>query len=1459
MRLFDWDGLVVGERISVVLSMVCFDDGPDQRHLAFSLDRRGLKIGITGKLPNGSVLSGIDLVVTAVYPLQLAVDPLSVVFPVPVCHQREVFQVLDFCAGLGGLTVGLSTLGFKVVAAVDENKSWVPLYHSLHDQGVQYYVGDMASTEVLTKLMIDGFFHGTIAAGVNCQPHSLLGDRKGMQDERAVSLPKALYCAWMLQAAILVVECVPSVLGDPVAQDIIRRFAVATGYRVSQSIVKLGNAWVCKRDRWIAIFSAPPIGLIDLPDLPFCDDYQVVGHVMPRLMPWPESDMQQLRLNLYELSKFHEFAVGGVEALYFDVSGKCPTLLHSAGNQLYACQCGCRGPLSLQRISTKGLVGVLVPLGTTQVHCQKVMEHCRYLHPEEMWVLMGGMPGQQWGVNLRLAMAGIVQAISPIVGLWIFAHVKRQLESFLGVTSQCKPRQVLDLYLQQLSAKCSAFWIPEVPPTVPCHEADESVEDVVPAQLRLSFPSLGVPSQPVAFVRGLTGRQLLEAEAALDSERKNWTLRVDGLDFDVDLPLPDNACLQVVPVAWTDVRDPCSSPVPCCLSLNEVRSAHKGTGVPGDDPTTLQGIGCLQAVTMSMNDRQAILAQQGPVWGDDEILFGLTRIALVTDDDQFVQVWDPLLLSNLLVLPDSPEWKSLVGALTPVATVISAVLVGTHWVPVVFRVDSVGAKLFTTPVQDAFTGLFEGLCHVIGRFSNGLAGAWTSHAIPFLVTEHCGALVLCFVRHLLCGESMPVSASVLSDFARRSRLEFVQEMQDQCLRPMLAGLGVTEHEQLADMLAKHGVPGAESKDRAQHVMQVLGKEPVVKAMQSSNPWKELKWLANQSRPPMQLIKPSELRQVVEKRQADHPVGTKRHKVPKGKGKGVRLQPYRIDPDALRLEAGVFQTMAGAPLSQVSLVQLGPAVSGVAIVSKETARPYLQAAHPVSSGALALFVVDGDEYPVSQFAVTKQRVPLVCASNAEPVLLDGLLVQVGGSPVVRAPAAVKCAVQAVATCVVKVMVYKDMTVESWDQVSAHPVRHVFSKLPPLQPCEDSDCMGCESWHRSESFPLDTPVIEIWGKQWLKLNYASAAPPQADIFAVNFRLPDILQQVTQEFSGYGGVFVEPKSVDGRSPSAEYQVVWLAKADIAQLTLQRQTIAEVCGLARMGSKMGLRCRVQDAAKVFALLKPGQTYLPQGKKQTYVCGPFPFGTLRSSVSAALAEGGWTARVFQPVAAKSHVNGLMYKVHAVNDPPAKIMHMAHGDVVISKEEDEEIPALERPKMVATPATESFVAKDGEIDLVQLHDPWAKAAQKLSKAHPATATIGNPIEDMEQKVVAAVLAQLPKQPMEVDTEQAGQRVAQLEQQVAELQSHTQALGKTVQNTALEQAAQIQEVRTQVQQQGAHLEAAVAAQAAQIQGFQDQFQEQFKQQVTHQQTMLDSMFSKQMSQFEGLLMKRQRQE
>jgi exonuclease VII large subunit len=200
---------------------------------------------------------------------------------------------------------------------------------------------------------------------------------------------------------------------------------------------------------------------------------------------------------------------------------------------------------------------------------------------------------------------------------------------------------------------------------------------------------------------------------------------------------------------------------------------------------------------------------------------------------------------------------------------------------------------------------------------------------------------------------------------------------------------------------------------------------------------------------------------------------------------------------------------------------------------------------------------------------------------------------------------------------------------------------------------------------------------------------------------------------------------------------------------------------------------------------------------------------------------------------------------------------MQHGDVVVTQESAPQSHLPVVPKVLASAATVAMVTKESEVDQLQINDPWA--VSKVAKPGPVPVQIGNPIEDMEQRVVAAVLAQMPSKNMEIDQDSDHQdRVVKLEQQMQGLQQHTQQLGITVQQQHTEHTKQIQEVHHQLQQQQ-HFDAAIQAQAGQIQGFLDSFQEQFRQQVVHQQSMLDSMFQKQMTQFESLLSKRARQE
>ena len=65
------------------------------------------------------------------------------------------------------------------------------------------------------------------------------------------------------------------------------------------------------------------------------------------------------------------------------------------------------------------------------------------------------------------------------------------------------------------------------------------------------------------------------------------------------------------------------------------------------------------------------------------------------------------------------------------------------------------------------------------------------------------------------------------------------------------------------------------------------------------------------------------------------------------------------------------------------------------------------------------------------------------------------------------------------------------------------------------------------------PMDSPVLELWGKQWLRLDFRASNPDQADLFTAHLRLPEHMQLQVQHFSSHGGVYLEPKSIDGRHP--------------------------------------------------------------------------------------------------------------------------------------------------------------------------------------------------------------------------------------------------------------------------------------------------------------------------------------
>ena len=98
-----------------------------------------------------------------------------------------------------------------------------------------------------------------------------------------------------------------------------------------------------------------------------------------------------------------------------------------------------------------------------------------------------------------------------------------------------------------------------------------------------------------------------------------------------------------------------------------------------------------------------------------------------------------------------------------------------------------------------------------------------------------------------------------------------------------------------------------------------------------------------------------------------------------------------------------------------------------------------------------------------------------------------------------------------------------------------------------------------------------------------------------------------------SGSNAVCAEPRELDGRQVSKAFQVIWLPRHNAAQAMVLRQTVPGIVGLARLGQRWGVRCRLEEAAAVHQLVKPDAEYLPSGHKQVFLLGPVPYGTLKT------------------------------------------------------------------------------------------------------------------------------------------------------------------------------------------------------------------------------------------------------
>lgn len=1482
MELFvDWSNLQYGDSIDMVVKILVAS--PDKlwcstvhhpvKNVVLVGDFKAVTIGAMATVLSGKV---VDLK----QPFKIEIGQSSNFLPSGPCTEGSLQKVIELCSGAGFFSSVAGEVGLSVLGGVDQNLRWRSLFKAHHD--AEFVCGSCGDPELIMRLFGLGATHSLLLAGVSCQPHSVGGDALGFLDPRALCLPAVLRTSWLLQCPITVLECVPGVLSDSDFQGLLRKFCKCTGAVMSQTVLKLSDSWCAHRDRWFCVIAAPCFGEIQIPQMPFREGFQTIQQVMPSLFQMPLGDFEQLHLTLYELSKFHSFAHGGIQSRFLKGDQKLPTVLHSAANQLYPCRCGCRRPFSLERLQARGLFGALVPLDKTIMHDCQHLQDCRYLHPHEMLLLNGGVVGTDFGDDCRLTLSAIGQAVSPLQGLWVLSHVVGRLKCFLG-QDPISPLECFDTYVGKVLASRDQVWgllSPALVPLTSNHDGVRFFDELEEVEFCFRVGSQTTVRDFQKCHHQLTGRSISSLQVFCDNEF-----------------LPEEALLAgrpmvrfgMFPVMQQACEEPKELPCPCeeWILQSEVTKISPTIHFSVEDASpslfpdntfdaiarlSAQGLveliiprvkedAAVQALSLQVIPkavRCSVLDNQRGLWADDEIRFFHMK-QVESCPDQKVVMWEPLLLTSVIRFGDFEVIQSLASKLASSTTIVTSILVENHWFPIVWRWFDGQLKAFTCGHAFGRSLAVSKLHQLLCATLNCVCHPVTFHDLRFPVDDCCGAMAVTYCDHLLSGEPLPSNMAELTSIHHWYRGKFLAGLCELTPRPWSWGQGEREWlMKLKLLLQEHGVSVDELDSRANHIVSVIGEMQIQKILNAASPWRELKWSANRCTPVLQLVRPSELKKALDAKVAEgKPVGNKtQKKVGKGGSKGASIKT--IDPASLRIETGLFTCGEDKPLAQLGLSQITSAASGVILCNASEAFPYLKGCKQISAGGLALIVLDAVE-PLKHTTLVAQKVrlPVLCTSNHEPLLVEGFLYQLGAMPVTRADSTNRVELTTVATCVTKLLLFRDQVPCEWEEVVAHPMRQVFNLLPILQPCPDSECDGsCEAWHPSVTFPLREPILELWGKQWLLDNFTGSSPQKAELFVVHVRLPHCLQHQVQTYSGINGLYLEPKDEDGKSPSKVYQVIWMGRSSLQDLTIGKQSCPGITGLARMNGRYGFRCHIDQVAEVYAKVKPNSAFLPQGRKDNYLIGPAPFGTIKTSMLKVIESLEWKARVLHPIPAGANIAGMMWKIQAIEPPPVQMVSSAHGDMVITKCEDPVVQMPSAPAVVAASHTLNLctAASSGE-DPWAHYDPWSQALKKGVVASPPVITSHDPIQAIEQRVMESVLAQLPKPSMEVD-ESSGDgalqsKVMKLETQVQELQAGQQHLHSSLQESSALTNGQIQALH----RQNTNLEHAVQTQAGQLTSFQNQFQAQMEQ----SQSRIEGLFREQHDRIEALFQKRARME
>eukprot|EP00438_Fugacium_kawagutii_P027087 Skav228138 [mRNA] locus=scaffold3237:99238:103435:+ [translate_table: standard] len=1257
------------------------------------------------------------------------------------------YNVVEACAGLGASSLGFVWNGFDHIASVEKQPKLAELHRLIHE-AVEVIEADVTCPSTIRRVWECSDYPFVLVAGIACQPYSRGGHQGGGRDDRSSSLSGTLRTGFLSQCPAIVLECVPPAASNAFVRRNLEQLEHA-GYTVSEICLKLEEVWGACRHRWWAVAVRSELGKVHLQQPPM-NASLVVRDLMPFVKDWGQDANDQLALSEEEMQAFEEYGSA------------------AQGRTRY-----------------------------------------RHLNAREVALLNGMQPEQNWSPDERLNLCAVGQLASPLQSVWVSGLLLEHLGKVLGDELVVDPIHQLGSYKKELWRQAHQMY--SMGPALETPVAQKHVDKVrwnAEAQIAIHVQSdskvSDVVSAELALVDDATGLMMIIDEGT--GEELALDMQVDGKTLWIQTAIP--GALNTVhpdPAPVEEDVEMVAAEATQCLAAHFAVEDEPSPPAEDSQPTaSLHNLGINQLLgllppvvsdtqlcavmrlqQMKSVDRLQVLRNQGTTWGDDEVWWHMQQIAHTCGDMSLIMV-DPLIMSSWLSSPGSITLGDMLASDTTHLRMFSAVNVGGHWTPCLWTLHGSTLHVSTWESDGVDVSFLHPLHTAIAKVVHA-----TSFQVSCLRRSYCslqcGAAVIAFLAFHVNDAPLPCQAADLDLCHIRYREAFramLNQTRDTS-RPWCWGAGPDITNMLMAILQLHGVPGEVSQSRAQVILQSLGRESVHKAITGGSPWKSLKALANQHSPVIQLVMPDELQAVVQNK----PKGAKTKKAPKDKVTPV-TRPAVLDPSRLTIPAGTFRVNDNVALPQLTIGQVSPLASGVALVSHSEALPLLRGNNKLTSAGLALLIVNAPQDLQTSLEHQQVRVAVKCTLNNEPMLITGTLVQLGSSKVFKFNETVGPEIAPVEVACLGITVFKDQWEGNWEEFATQPVKQLLKLLPSLGTCRESDCT-CAAWHPPNDATVQDCIVDVFRRQFFSDAGRAVSWEKSTHFSVMIRCVKSQESKTLACSGSHGIYMEPKNTATTAASDEFQVVWLPD-DYATVAHKARMEPHSCGIARHATRYGIRVPAAYFRQVFQSLKPEGLFLAPGPRLSWVCGPWPYGTDRKSLMKLFQSKSWDARPLQPV--QSLPEGQMWSVHSLDEPDSTVWSLKHGQVVFTKDEKPQTNEQPSQSIVGQQRTVQLckVANDPSVDPLQVNDPWKQAVPRPS----AAASAQHPdLQAIESRIEKSILAKLPAETMEVDD--TPDRLAQLEQQMHQLATRQGAIENTVQENHAQQTAQVRSLQSQM--------------------------------------------------------------